>query len=240
MWILTPIAYSPSEVQEGGELLMMLPVLKPTTAPVPQLTLKDDYYVPKDSDKDYLQIQFWHTVEDYVIADDLSFSFKIEVKGPDGVWRTPTYIPINHTLTRKRIHFTSSKTDMYKITEAGNYNVRISMVVTKGQLAGLILNLSTITISTSAIINVEPREPATGPSRRTGRTTVATPKTPSINNDRNGNRPSDYDPVLLEGTLNEDKRFVLRQPNGFERFEAELAFADILRGTRSSTKMAEN
>ena len=243
--------WSSDEIDDRGHLLVTKNNFDSDTDPEPFFTQKDRFYVAKPSSGvNYLIFRFMYTLTDifYYMEGDATgtLMWKIEIQGPEDIenntWRTPTYRSIFVDQKNYPIEVVSNFNEPYKITESGDYNIKVTLHVEGGNIemdvSFSVQNPSMKIYPLSDKAEVEsskqeyegwggPRPSSTMIIRdeRSVRETSSRSSNIDAISGRSGRRS---DPV-------KDRTYKLEQPNGYEIFEADLHFADgVSEGTTES------
>jgi hypothetical protein len=232
-----------SEIDDDGDLVVGYTNVHCDTDPDPVIYPSSAFAVAMGQTTDYLVFRFTYILTGWAPYSGSgrkgSLNWKIEIQGPDGVWRDPTYVEILINQLNYAIEVISSFSYPYRVTKSGNYNVRLSLHVEGGESGNghnVALKLrnpsmkvyplsdkAEVLASVKEPIYEDPHEPSPrrgGTSVRrstvTGTRSVAT-RTGSVSGRRGSGRASDP---------GKDRTFKLEQPDGYETFEADLHFAD--------------
>ena len=196
----------------------------------PYLELANNFYVEKLQSDEYISFQFRYELKTTSYSGEMPrLALKIEIKPPNGEWTDPLYVYLNLRLKGSTFWYTSSNSPEFKIEQSGNYNIRVSLWVGTATIDEAQLELRWPKIRRSTHTRTSSRtssrtSTATNPGttygrRRSESTTVVRPPTTST---RRSGGPEELNPIETV----QDRKYYLKQPNGYETFEAELDFAD--------------
>lgn len=215
--------FTTADVDTEDDSIVELFVLyqDPTTAE-PSLTLTSDIALPKVSNTDYVIVKFDYNIDYFLSALDSNAQIyiKIELKRPNGDWSSPIYHLLDLRIRNTEVRFISSANSNLVVSEAGNYNVRISFVVKKGYYQSMIIFFKNPSIE----IKPSTDRRSVSVSRRDG--TSSSPSGRRTSGSTTRNREESDETRGRESSI-EDKKYVLKQDNGYEKFEGDLHFGDV-------------
>jgi hypothetical protein len=225
--------------------------------PSPTFYLAEDVFVQKKSEQDYIIFKFAYKLLQYFFysgapnrVPGVPF-WKIEVKGPDGNWRTPVYDKIvlgditnsyNETedLAKSVLSvsgYSGGFSESFRVTESGYYNIRVSLHL-QAQTAWVIYKFALVNPNAKIFsetdravedfiqISRPPSGNVTTTTSSSGRRSIGlTAVQPQTNS---GRTPAESYNSLRRGDVIEDKIFILKweSGDGYETFESDIYFAD--------------
>jgi hypothetical protein len=191
------------------------------------------FYVPKVKDAQFLHVKFTFVLNKLTYTTSDGYYFKIElgkISGDSTIWNEPSYITIDaDKATYPMVHSTDFE-NSFRIIQDGYYVLRISVYLKDTNVRGANYEFRDISIKIAEITNqtVAESRPSIAYGRRRGLSTGVTRgrvnratneirrSTGGVSTGRTGRRKAPT----------KDRRFLLKQTNGYETFETDLHFAD--------------